>query len=195
MVQLDPDSLPLIHQTYIDQALNATLKQIKRLLADLLTSIARCRILIDGIDEIEESHQKEVISTILALQKGAPNTCKLFISSRNDEGLIKNLLKQVVTVLPLKYQTGDAIRAYINVKVQGLSEIFGSLDNDMLELIQTKLSSRAEGKENDQVEMPDLISLGMFLYVRLVVDELSSQTNVQELEEALERLPLGLNEA
>ena len=65
----------------------------------------------------------------------------------------------------------------------------------MLELIRTKLNSKAEGKENDQVEMPDLISLGMFLYVRLVVDELSSQTNVQELEEALERLPLGLNEA
>ena len=97
------------------------MKQIKRLLTDLLASIAYCRIVIDGIDEIEEIHQKEVISTLLTLQKGAPKTCKLVISSRNDEGLIKNLLKKEVTLLPLKVQTDDAIRAYINVKVQGLS--------------------------------------------------------------------------
>lgn len=35
----------------------------------------------------------------------------------------------------------------------------------------------------------------MFLWVRLVLDDLQGQTTIQELEEALERLPEGLQEA
>ena len=36
---------------------------------------------------------------------------------------------------------------------------------------------------------------GMFLWVRLVVHDLMGQTTVQELQDALERLPKGLDEA
>ena len=35
----------------------------------------------------------------------------------------------------------------------------------------------------------------MFLWVRLVFNELETQTTAQELDEALNRLPLGLDEA
>lgn len=37
--------------------------------------------------------------------------------------------------------------------------------------------------------------LGMFLWVRLVVSTLKDQATEQELEDALERLPEGLDEA
>ncbi len=36
---------------------------------------------------------------------------------------------------------------------------------------------------------------GMFLWVRLVVHDLLSQTTAQELEDALEKLPNGLDQA
>ena len=39
------------------------------------------------------------------------------------------------------------------------------------------------------------IHSGMFLWVRLVVHDLLSQTTAQELEDALEKLPDGLDQA
>ena len=39
------------------------------------------------------------------------------------------------------------------------------------------------------------IHSGMFLWVRLVVHDLFSQTTAQELEDALEKLPDGLDQA
>ena len=40
-----------------------------------------------------------------------------------------------------------------------------------------------------------LTILGMFLWVRLVIDNLRSQTTARELENSLEKLPEGLEEA
>ena len=37
--------------------------------------------------------------------------------------------------------------------------------------------------------------LGMFLWVRLVMDELENQTTIHELNRAMKRLPQGLDEA
>ena len=46
--------------------------------------------------------------------------------------------------------------------------------------------------------LPELVTLtvvGMFLWVRLVIDNLRSQTTIRELESSLEKLPEGLQEA
>lgn len=50
----------------------------------------------------------------------------------------------------------------------------------------------------DAYTLPEFVTLtvlGMFLWVRLVIDDLRSQTTASELENSLERLPEGLQEA
>lgn len=144
LVKCQPDLLPHIHQNYVDKALNPSIKAMKGLLAQVLSGLHSCRIVLDGIDECHETQQKEIISTFLSLQKGAPNSCKLLISSRVDEGYIKNVLRQKPSIR-LKEHTADAISLFVERNVAELLDIFHSLEDELLNRIRHELCSKAGG--------------------------------------------------
>ncbi|MCJ1426374.1 hypothetical protein MMC29_004277 [Sticta canariensis] len=179
LVKSQPDMLPHIHQNYVDKALNPSLKVMKELLAQVLSGLPSSRIILDGVDECHETQQKEILSTLLPLQKNAPNSCKLLISSRVDEGYIKSVLRQKPSIR-LKDHNSEAISLFVDQNVAELSDIFDSLEDDLLDRIRRELCFKAGG---------------MFLWVRLVIDNLRSQTTARELENSLEKLPEGLEEA
>lgn len=145
LVKSQPDLLPHIHQNYVDKALNPSLKVMKGLLAQVFSGLHSCRIVLDGIDECHETQQKEILSTFLSLQKNAPNSCKLLISSRVDEGYIKNVLRQKPSIR-LKEHTTDAISLFVQQNVAELSDMFDSLEDDLLNRIRHELCSKAGGK-------------------------------------------------
>lgn len=118
---------------------------MKDLLAQVLSGLHLSRIVLDGIDECHETQQKEILSTFLSLQKNAPNSCKLLISSRVDEGYIKRMLRQNPTVR-LKEHTADAISLFVEQNVAELSEIFDSLEEDLLTRIRRELCLKAGGE-------------------------------------------------
>lgn len=145
LVKCQPDLLPHIHQNYVYKALNPSLKCMKDLLAQVLSGLHLSRIVLDGIDECHETQQKEILTTFLSLQKNAPNSCKLLISSRVDEGYIKRILRQKPTVR-LKEHTADAISLFVEQNVAELSEIFDSLEEDLLSRIRRELCLKAGGE-------------------------------------------------
>ena len=145
LVKSQPDMLPHIHQNYVDKALNPSLKVMKELLAQVLSGLPSSRIVLDGVDECHEAQQKEILSTLLSLQKNAPNSCKLLISSRVDEGYIKSVLRQMPSIR-LKDHNSEAISLFVDQNVAELSDIFDSLEDDLLDRIRRELCSKAGGR-------------------------------------------------
>ena len=145
LVRSLPDIVPYVHQHYIGKALYPSPKLMRKLLREVLAGTDCCRIVLDGIDECDEAQQREVLSTFLDLQQNAANSCKMLFASRNDENHIKNLLRKS-TVVPMKGQTDDAIRLFVNSKVAELTDKFESLNDIALDRIRYRLSSKADGK-------------------------------------------------
>ncbi len=145
LVRCQPDIVPYVHQHYIDTALHPSPKLMRKLLREVLAGIDCCRIVLDGIDECDEMQQREVLSTFLDLQQNAADSCKILFASRNDESHIKALLRKNM-IIPMKGQTDDAIRLFVNSKIAELTDKFESLDDILLDRIRYRLSSKADGK-------------------------------------------------
>ena len=137
--------MPYVHQHYLDTALYPSLKLMRKLLRDVLAGTDCCRIVLDGIDECDETQQREVMSIFLDLQQNAADSCKILFASRNDENHIKSLLRKS-TIIPMKGQTDDAIRLFVNSKIAELTDKFESLSDIVLDRIRYRLSSKADGK-------------------------------------------------
>ncbi|KAL8792043.1 MAG: hypothetical protein Q9195_005384 [Heterodermia aff. obscurata] len=168
-----------VYRTYVESVWNPSIKRMKNLIREILSGLGACRIVLDGIDECSIEQQKEIISTFLSFQDGASDSCKILFSCRNDESHIKRLLSGKA-IIHLRGQTDDAIALYVDHKVDELSHSFEGLEKALLDKIKERVRSEAKG---------------MFLWVRLVFNELENQTTAQELAETLERLPSGLEEA
>lgn len=139
-----PDLVTYVYRSYVDSVRNTSIKRMKDLLREILSSLTTCRIVLDGIDECSVEQQKEIISTFLSLQDSAAESCKVLFSSRNDESHIKRLLSRK-TVIHLKGQTDDAIALYVNQKVDELSHLFEGLDGGLLDAVRQRICSKAKG--------------------------------------------------
>lgn len=116
---------------------------MKDLLTRVLASLQNCRVVIDGVDECEELQQREILSSILSLQKESISSCKLLIASR-DEMQIKRVLRQS-TSISLKGKTDNAIALFISRGISDLRQAFDSLDEGFVNRMQRQLASKAGG--------------------------------------------------
>ncbi len=116
---------------------------MKDLLTQVLASLQNCRVVIDGVDECEELQQREILSSIVPLQKEPSSSCKLLIASR-DEIQIKRILRQSNSI-SLKGKTDHAIALFISRGISDLRQAFDSLDERFVDRMQRQLSLKAGG--------------------------------------------------
>ena len=138
------DTVAYIYRTYVDTFRSTSIRPMKELLREVLSSLGSCRIIIDGLDECGVDQQKDILSAFLGLQDSAAESCKILFSSRNDDSTIKRQLGRR-TVINLKGQTDEAIAHYVRFNTDELSQSFEDLDQGMLDRIQQQVCSKAKG--------------------------------------------------
>ncbi|PVH83786.1 hypothetical protein DL98DRAFT_652239 [Cadophora sp. DSE1049] len=186
LVQQSPDLVPYILDEYVSRGVPASGSQLRKMIPKLLMGFSCLRIIIDGLDEIDESQQRQVLSDLTDFAThplGPGSSCKMLIASR-DVTLISRFLSQK-TVLSL----GDDLIAF-QVAVQPyvhheLSQLRKSLSD--IEVEQTTM----DVIEHRLVEK----SNGMFLWVRLVIATLEASYTISDLLKATETLPDGIERA
>ena len=172
------DMAGLVHQAYLQKGSSQSYLAMKRMLREVILSIPNARIVIDGIDECDHSAQREVLGSLLEIQKHTGNHCKLLIFSR-EEPLIGHTMPSRIRI-KLDGRTTDGLNLFIQNKVKELKGHFPRIEPRLLKLVEDQLQRKAKG---------------MFLWVRLVHTTLRQQTSNAELERAIEELPDGLDEA
>ena len=178
LLQQNSDMAPLVHQAYLQKGSNKSSPAMKNLLIKLLPTSKVARIVIDGMDEISDSTQQELVKNLIEIQKSVNLSCKFLVSSRDEPQIQRSLATK--NVLKLGGKTVKGISLYIKERMKGLQELCPAVDAALVGLAEEQLRTRAKG---------------MFLYVRLVTDMLKDQMSESEFENAINQLPEGLDEA
>ena len=174
-LQQNPQLASLVHQEYLQKVSTRSTPKMKALLKDIFAVAKYVHLVIDGIDECEPTTQQEILKSVSELQRNASDIIKILISSRREPQISEALTTKAH--ISLNGRTDGAIGLFVVQKVKEIQKSFPNMTATLLGRIEQRLSRMANG---------------MFLWVYLVTVMLKGQATELELEEALEKLPEGL---
>ena len=169
---------PLIHQAFLQKYSGRSPPTIRRMLKEILSTAEAVRIVLDGIDEWDQTAQREILKTIGDLQRHSGSSCRVLVSSRKEPPIDKAISHKVH--MHIDTQSTDGLNRYIDSNTKDLQHRFGEMKVEIWERLQSNLRSKAHG---------------MFLWVRLVKTMLEQCSSENEFEKQMEQLPDGLDEA
>ncbi|KAH8205298.1 hypothetical protein TruAng_000545 [Truncatella angustata] len=155
---------------------------IIRLLGRLMVSPRSSYIIVDGLDECDNSNQKQLLAALSSLARSSPNI-RLFLSGRPslDKDLRKYFKESVESLVIGGDSTGEDIHAYVEHIIDERIDD-GDLRVRDPTLARTVKQTLIRGAQ------------GMFLWVTLQVEELCSKHSDHDIRETLYCLPEDLEE-
>ncbi|KAH7121183.1 hypothetical protein B0J11DRAFT_59184 [Dendryphion nanum] len=166
-----PDSMRALHNQHEEKRTRPRLDEISRVLHTVANTYSRVFIIIDALDECQESNC--CLTRIFDLQ--AKCRLNLFATSRD----VPNITKYFVGHISLKISArNEDVKKYITSCMSRLP----SFVIDHLEL-QTKIKTSISKSVR-----------GMFLLAKLHMDSLINQPTPGDIKQALQNLPQGYNE-
>ena len=150
LVKQKPELAAYVHDEYIQKGEPESKKTMRSLIPALVTAFSRTRIIIDGIDELVDTKQKEMLSILKTLTDGIPNgtTCKFAIFSRDIPLIRKAQRKQPhINLRDERHDTDSSIRTYVQHEMQLLRlDLHDSmLPDGFMDEIESKLVLKADG--------------------------------------------------
>ncbi|KAH6719009.1 hypothetical protein BKA61DRAFT_629792 [Leptodontidium sp. MPI-SDFR-AT-0119] len=162
----DPDLSSLIANEFVYRGVNNSISQMRILLPHILESLSCSTIIIDGLDERPLETQTMILKELQHIGDTQSIPCQI----------ARKLAKRPHIQLDGRCEVGWDIRSYPRHRIRELQ----STDQSLLERLETGTVEKSNG---------------MFLWVRLVLDELNYCYSDEELESKLEGLPNGLAKA
>ncbi|KAF4337213.1 NACHT domain protein [Fusarium beomiforme] len=146
----------------------------------LLEAAGATYITIDGLDEVGDCVQQILLHQLLEMLKALPHV-RVLISSRRVER-IERLIKPIAAILPIDLKNTGCIKAYIARRGQDWLEN-SYFDSDACSEIRQLLKPLATKAE------------GMFLYARIVLQDIEMLQDLDSIRDQLKVLPESLDEA
>ncbi|KAI0096658.1 hypothetical protein GGR51DRAFT_568277 [Nemania sp. FL0031] len=164
---------------FSERDLESNGKKALELLQTLLNTSAGTYIIVDGLDEIEESERRILLQRLDDLT-GSCNELKILICSRPKDDIVKAL--------------GEKSKS-LRVDKRNMASIQGFVDHRAEEWI-----AHQDFDQNAAFEISSLLSPlaaranGMFLYARIVLDNLMELSSAEEIQRELKALPRDLDD-
>ena len=177
-LQQNLNMIPVVHQAFLRNMTSCSSVTLRKMLGQILPTAKLTRIIIDGVDEADDTTQRELLKILALIQKETHQTCKVLMSSRDEPQIRQFILPK--NQMNLGERTSPSLSLYIRNQVQNVRGYFPNMEPVLLKLIEDRLRSKADG---------------MFLWVRLVIAMLVQQSSEAEVESAIDQLPDGLHEA
>lgn len=159
-------------------------------------------IAIDGLDEIEEFERNQVLYHLLDILKACPSA-RLCLSSRIEDGIDK-IIGDHSSRIRVDAKNYRSIQSYVNARFEGWMQEcgFGTELKDEIEGLVYSVAAQAKGNSHlvgksvleSKLIMPFYFS-GMFLYARIVFDNVKLLTDPDEIRSELKVLPRDLDAA
>ena len=167
----------------------------QRLLTDLLQCVGVTFIVLDGLDEISEKERDILLKGFLQMSNQCPDL-KIMISSR-EETDISSLLRSRALSLRIGLRNSEDIELYFNTKAKEwlhTLELDDAMDFSLTSLLQ-EVPKKADGIKLPRPHGALADGLGMFLYAKLVIENLKCQVDLSAIKEEAAHLPNGLDQA
>lgn len=167
-----------VHENYANKGLEPGIPKLKKLLPELLRTIPNVRFIIDGLDEYPESEQTKILSELIALTKEPNCQCRVLFSNREGKHIDRVLgSKPTISLKDQHAEVSKDIEVYVHYELEELRSRFGE---PLINKVQRVIVEQAKG---------------MFLWTRLVLKSLEDCGSRNELMDAINTLPDGLDAA
>jgi len=171
-----------------------------KLLQNLLSCAGSVRIIVDGVDEIDEVERGKLLRQLADLSESRQET-HILISSRAEDDIAK-ILGPVSTTIRVDSRNSGSIQAFIDRWSRGWFATHDFAPEDKAEIVRllAPLSSKAEGKPsslfgNYTLKPPAYLLAGMFLYAQIMLGSIDLLHDVEDIRRELRVLPENLDEA
>jgi hypothetical protein len=141
-----------IYEEHITNGHAPSVPRLKQLLQTLLGAVPSTRIIIDGVDELEDRSRSQVLSDVLGLAT-VPNSktnCKVLVSSRDISSISKIMFKYPTLNLTKERRLLDkSIASFVRHGLRDMQSRVGQTqdaDNRIYWEIEQSLIDKAEGK-------------------------------------------------
>lgn len=183
-------------------------KLSEKLLDFALQNVRRCFVVIDGVDECPPSERKALLEHLIHLIDRCdvtfPGKVRFMVLSR-EEPDIKKLLTGSETLKITSRDTLEDINMYIKHQASRLRSKFSELGTEDIDYIQKCVLDRTDGKSSNPLALVSMARVlqsltenpGMFLFARLVTENLISQPTIHDLQREIQPqvFPNGLGQA
>ena len=147
---------PYILDTFASNGLRPTIKSLQIIVERLIGSLASVRIVIDGIDETDPSHQKEIIEDLMGLKRSSQDSCKILLSTRK-QPLISKLLQMKPTIRMENHRDSinSMISSFVHQRLSGLRQRHGT---DPIDQVESQIVEKAEGPSDSDCVLRCLLN-------------------------------------
>ncbi|KAI0521714.1 hypothetical protein F5B22DRAFT_662043 [Xylaria bambusicola] len=174
--------VPYLYEEFLSQAKILSVNVLKSLLPQLIQHFDDLRIIIDGIDELSTSVHRPLIKELLFLTGHRQEKCRLLIVSQDLPSISSELSR--IPRLSLNEERSSIekdLSLIVQARLQEIDDTYqGALGVDTILSIKNDILAKAEG---------------MFLWVHLILELLSTASNLSELRMQIDNLPADLAEA
>ncbi|KAJ5316798.1 NACHT nucleoside triphosphatase [Penicillium antarcticum] len=163
------------------RSLKSNTKFARETLCTLLNCVGSAHIIIDGLDELTEGERAPTLREILSISRDA-NETKTLISSRMEDDISRIMSKTVHKAVRVDDQNGGCIQSFVSITSE-------------------KWLSESDFDEEARSGIMNLLSLlaakakGMFLYAKVVMDNVQMCHNPEAIQNELRALPETLQDA
>ncbi|GIJ89554.1 DNA-directed RNA polymerase II subunit RPB1 [Aspergillus pseudoviridinutans] len=161
-VRCNPECASYIYHEYLQKGHGPSIAQLRRLLQFTLTTISSVRIIIDGVDELPDREQEQILSNILPLatSRNPAAVCKILISSRDTVLIAARMSKRSTVNLSRERPAIDAaIESFISHELTFLRKSLEDMDidDDTMKDIKNELIEKADA--HSLAELRDTVRL------------------------------------
>ena len=163
-----------IYDELINRGVKPSMAALRKVLKNLHRSSTR--IVVDGLDELDEKDHKAVITELSRLVKAVEPFCKVLVSSRDGREINRELRqKPCLSLNDESENIGSSIRQFVTCQLEQFKSNFRE---DLLTEAGLSITRKAGG---------------MFLWARLVLLTLGDVHSEAELGKAVQDMPEGLD--
>lgn len=180
LAERDDELVDIVCESEVEE-LKSNLGAATDLLKSLILHAGEVYLVIDGVDEINESERISMVRKLLEVAKSCPGLA-VTLSSRPEADLVHTLGNTAVAIQVHDHNEQN-IESYITESTQ---KMFGDrqiLRRDHRQKIQSLLTPVAKRAK------------GMFLYARLIMKMVASMNDMSEIQNELAVLPENLDDA
>lgn len=140
------DLAPFIFQNYCNNGLAPSVKNVRKLLTELISTVDTIRICIDGLDECHDEDQKTILQELVSLSKLPSEHCRVLFSNRESVQINKFMSrKRTISLKEECINVNKDIMLYVDEKISGLRS-HGNFSNDLIDEVKSKVVEKAQGE-------------------------------------------------
>jgi hypothetical protein len=146
LLRFNQDHALYIYTNYIQSGKASSMIQLRTALRDILTSMPRSRIILDGLDECQELDRKAILGELIKLTVMPETSCKLFVSARDNTYVSRSLRKMPTLCLTTECpELGSDVQTYVR---KTISEILQEerFEGKSINEIEEIIMNRGRGK-------------------------------------------------